>query len=88
MTDTDRQPEPVPDAGRRRSDRNPWYLLLVLPVLLLIYPPLYNRSDPELAGIPFFYWYQLAVVPIGVISTAIVYLRTRTPYRGGREDGR
>jgi len=30
---------------------------LVLPVLGLIYPPLYALQDPELAGIPFFYWY-------------------------------
>jgi hypothetical protein len=62
---------------RRRTDASPWYWLLLVPIVLLAYPPLYNRHDPELGGLPFFYWYQLAVVPVGVACTAIAYLKTR-----------
>lgn len=60
-----------------RSDRSPWNWLLLLPLLVTLYPPLYNRVTPELAGIPFFYWYQLAVIAVGVGATYIVYRRTR-----------
>nr|MBA2774804.1 DUF3311 domain-containing protein [Nocardioidaceae bacterium] len=28
-------------------------------------------------GIPFFYWYQLAAIAIGVTTTLIVYRKTR-----------
>jgi hypothetical protein len=62
---------------RRRTDASPWYWLLLVPIVLLAYPPLYNRQDPELGGLPFFYWYQLAVVPVGVACTAVAYLKTR-----------
>ena len=62
---------------RRRTDRSPWYWLLLVPIVLLVYPPFFNRHDPALGGLPFFYWYQFAVVPIGVGTTVVVYLKTR-----------
>ena len=61
----------------RRSDRSRWNWLLVVPLLTVLYPPIYNRTTPELAGIPFFYWYQLAAVVVGVTCTLIVYVKTR-----------
>ena len=72
-------PTPATDSTRppRRSDRSPWYALLLLPLLVTLYPPLYNQRSPELAGIPFFYWYQLAVISIGVLSTFVVYRKTK-----------
>jgi hypothetical protein len=54
-----------------------WYALLALPLLGLLYPPLYATKDPELAGIPFFYWYQFAWVIVSTILTGIVYRATR-----------
>jgi Protein of unknown function (DUF3311) len=54
-----------------------WYGLLVLPFLGLLYPPLYATRDPEIAGIPFFYWYQFAWVPLTALLTFLVYRRTR-----------
>ena len=56
-----------------RSDKHPLNWLLVLPLLATLIPPLYNRLQPELFGIPFFYWYQLAAISIGVLTTLIVY---------------
>jgi len=61
---------------KRRSSRW-WYALLALPLVGLLYPPLYARTDPELAGIPFFYWYQFAWVFGAAALTLIVYLVTR-----------
>ena len=39
-------------------------------------PGFYARDDPELAGIPFFYWYQVAWILLSAIITAIVYRAT------------
>ncbi|MCW2982789.1 MAG: hypothetical protein JWR63_359 [Conexibacter sp.] len=54
-----------------------WYLLLAIPFAGLLYPPLYARHDPELFGFPFFYWYQLAWVPVTALLTIVVYRRAR-----------
>ena len=70
---------PGPDArasGRASRDRTPVNWLLLVPMLLVIWPPLFNKVDPRLFGIPFFYWFQLAVIPIGVTCTALVYRAT------------
>lgn len=69
----------VPESTRReeRSDHSPWNWLLLLPLFATLYPPLFNREYPDLAGIPFFYWYQLAAIGIGVVCTLIVYRVTR-----------
>jgi hypothetical protein len=54
-----------------------WYLLLVLPFAGLLYPALYARQDPTLLGFPFFYWYQLAWVPVTALLTFLVYRKVR-----------
>lgn len=78
MSHTQEPPGTGPVADPRiRSDRHPLNCLLLLPLLVTLYPPLYNRTDPQLFGIPFFYWYQLAVIPVGVLSTLVVYRATR-----------
>jgi len=62
------------EAGEARQ-RRPWALLLLLvPLATILYPPLYSRDKPEIAGIPFFVWYQLAAVAFGGIVTGIVYV--------------
>ena len=75
MTTTDRRPEPT--RPPRRSDKHPLNWLLALPLLVTLYPPLYNRRTPELFGLPFFYWYQLAAISIGVLTTLVVYRISR-----------
>jgi Protein of unknown function (DUF3311) len=60
----------------QRSSRR-WYWLLVVPMVGLLIPPIYNHADPTLIGIPFFYWYQLLWVPLSVAVTAVVYVKTR-----------
>jgi Protein of unknown function (DUF3311) len=63
-------PEAQVGGARRR-----WaLLLLLLPVAAIVYPPLYDYRHPELAGIPFFVWYQLVAVVFGGAVTAVVYL--------------
>jgi hypothetical protein len=58
-----------------RTDRSRWNWMLLLPLLAVLYPPLYNRADPALFGIPFFYWYQMAIIPLSVGCTLLAYRR-------------
>lgn len=61
----------------RRRERSRWYLLLPVAVVVPLLTPLYNRISPELWGLPFFYWCQMAFVFMGASVTAIVQLATR-----------
>ena len=54
-----------------------WTWLLLIPLIGTLIPPIYNSEDPTLIGIPFYYWYQMAWIPISVICTIMVYRRTR-----------
>lgn len=57
--------------------RSRWvYLIFLVPMLGTLWVPLYNRVDPTLMGFPFFYWYQLAWVPLTVVLSGLVYLIT------------
>jgi hypothetical protein len=55
---------------------SPWNLLLIVPLLWLV-TPIFNRTGPELFGMPFYYWFQFLGIVVGVLSTSIVYLKTR-----------
>jgi hypothetical protein len=58
-------------AGKNRR----WLLLLlVIPFIVLLWPPFYNFRDPELFDMPFFYWFQLLWIILTAIITALVYL--------------
>ncbi len=61
-----------------------WYLLLLIPFVAVLWVPFYASASPEVAGIPFFYWYQFLWVIISGIITAIVYFATRTDDGAGR----
>jgi Protein of unknown function (DUF3311) len=70
-----RQPAPVPRT--RPADASLWHWLLVIPVLLPLSTPLYNRVEPTLLGFPFFYWFQLALAGFSAVMIALVYTLTR-----------
>jgi hypothetical protein len=53
------------------------WALLLLPFIGLLWVPFYNSLEPALFGFPFFYWYQLAWVPITSLLIWLVY-RSRT----------
>lgn len=58
--------------------RSRWiWLLLLIPFVGLLVVPLYNLRLPELFGFPFFYWYQLAWVPLTALITWLVYRQVR-----------
>jgi hypothetical protein len=49
-------------------------LILLIPFVAMISVPSYNRIEPSLGHIPFFYWYQLAWILIGAFLVLVVYL--------------
>ncbi|MER5766503.1 DUF3311 domain-containing protein [Streptomyces sp. NPDC001985] len=50
---------------------------LAVPVAALLWVPWYAREGPRLAGVPFFYWYQLAWVPGASLALFAARLLTR-----------
>ena len=50
------------------------YILLFAPCVIALVAPLYNSIDPDLAGIPFFYWFQLLLIPV---SAVFIYVADR-----------
>ena len=57
--------------------RRNWYWLLIVPLVGVLIPSVYNAADPVLFGIPFFYWYQMLWIPLGVAITVLVYVKTK-----------
>jgi hypothetical protein len=66
------QPTERPSPGTRM-----WSLLLLVPLVGVLIPPIYNTKDPTLIGIPFFYWYEMVWIPISVACTVAYYRATR-----------
>ncbi len=50
-----------------------WHYGLLLIPLILLWVPSYNRIEPALGGVPFFYWYQMVWVVITALLTLVVW---------------
>jgi hypothetical protein len=59
----------------KRKKFHPLYLLLLIPFLAMMWVPSYNRIEPSLVGIPFFYWYQMLWIVLGAAVMLPIYLR-------------
>ena len=71
------QRSPRGGSGPPGARETRWSWLLLLPLAGTLFPPIYNTKDPELFGLPFFYWYQMVWIPISVVVTLTVYRATR-----------
>ena len=60
-----------------RAGRSRWHWLLLIPIVLPLWTPLFNRLDPVLLGIPFFYWGQLGLVLLAMLVIGIVHGLTK-----------
>lgn len=49
-------------------------LLLIIPYIGTLWVSSYASIEPEVWGIPFFYWYQFLWIAIGAVITIVVYL--------------
>ena len=65
------------NGGRTRTGRRAAYLLLLIPFVALLWVPFYATATPAVAGVPFFYWYQVLWILISTAITGVVYALTR-----------
>ncbi|MDO9377836.1 MAG: DUF3311 domain-containing protein [Nocardioidaceae bacterium] len=68
--------------------RTPLYvagIALAVPVVLPLLVFTYARRGPEVAGIPFFFWYQFVLVLVSVVGTSIAFAMIRVNERQRRE---
>jgi hypothetical protein len=64
-------------ATSRAGDRSRWHWLLAVAVVIPLLTPLYNRVQPRLFGLPFFYWVQIAFIGLAAAVTMAVYRVTK-----------
>ncbi len=51
-----------------------WVMLFLALFFVALWVPFYNRVDPKLFGIPFFYWFQFIWIIVAALVTGIAYL--------------
>ena len=61
------------EVPNRRSSWSWWYLLFVMQFIGVLWPPFYDRAEPYWQGVPFFYWYQMLWIVLGVAVMIPVY---------------
>jgi cell division protein FtsW (lipid II flippase) len=66
--------DPEEKRGPKRRRFRPIHLLLAVPYVAMLWVPSYNHVEPSFAGIPFFYWYQMLWILLGVAVMLPVYL--------------
>jgi hypothetical protein len=49
------------------------FALLAVLAVVGLWVPLYNRAEPSLLGIPFFYWFQIVWIVVGALITGLAY---------------
>ena len=60
---------PLPGPGRLYAAGAILAVAIVVPLLTWTYA----KESPDLAGIPFFFWYQFLLVILSVVLTSIAY---------------
>jgi hypothetical protein len=50
------------------------YILLLIPCVAALAAPFYNAVEPRLFGLPFFYWFNLTLIPV---SVAFIYAASK-----------
>lgn len=73
----EKSPPPAERGRPRAGDRSRWHWLLAVAVVIPLLTPLYNRVQPRLLGLPFFYWSQIAFIGLAAGVTMAVYQVTK-----------
>jgi len=64
------------DSPARRPSPGLWALIIVIllpAVVLPLWVPLYDKTDPTLLGFPFFFWFQFALILLSAVLTSAAY---------------
>jgi hypothetical protein len=49
-------------------------VLVAVPVVAALSVPLYQRTDPTLGGVPFFFWFQISCAVAAAVACGLTYL--------------
>ncbi len=65
----------MPSPSRRPARWRRWlvYISFLATSAVALWVPLYNRTEPSLGGVPFFYWFQMVWIAVAVLATAVAY---------------
>jgi hypothetical protein len=78
-----------PDLPTRAPARSGPYIitgiLLTIAILVPLLVPVYSVDEPRLAGMPFFYWYQMMWIPVTAGLVGISYWLVSKEDRRRRE---
>jgi Protein of unknown function (DUF3311) len=77
MSQETRTPAPRPHVGL-------WTLIIILLLPAVVVPlwvPLYDKTDPTLWGFPFFYWFQFLLILCSAVITIVAYLLSQVAER-------
>jgi hypothetical protein len=75
-----------PPAPARRPSTGLWALIVVIllpAVVLPLWVPLYDKTDPTLFGFPFFFWIQFALILMSAVLTVIAFSLSQRGSRRG-----
>ncbi len=61
----------------RADGSSPWHWLLWVPIVIPLMPVLYDRMEPRVLGIPFYYWSQLAFAGLASLVITVVHVATK-----------
>ena len=68
-----------------------WALIIVIllpAVVLPLWVPLFDKTDPTLWGFPYFYWFQFAMILLAAVCTLAAYGLSQVADRRDREQRR
>jgi hypothetical protein len=71
-------------APARRPSLGLWALIVVIllpAVVLPLWVPLYDKTDPTLFGFPFFFWFQFALILMSAVLTGLAFALSRLAER-------
>jgi hypothetical protein len=63
-------------------------LILIPPVVVPLWVPLYDKETPTLWGFPFFYWFQFLLILCSAVITIVAFLLSQVADRKSHEDHR
>lgn len=72
-------PPPEPSGTTPTRTPLPWSkriicaILISVPVILALSVPLYQRTEPTLGGLPFFYWFQMLMAVAAASGCGLSY---------------
>jgi ABC-type transport system involved in cytochrome c biogenesis permease component len=65
------------DDNRRQAPTGVWIaigVLLLIPVVLPLLVGTYAKETPTFAGVPFYFWWQFALILVSAVCTLIAYV--------------